>query len=88
MLGLLYESYGAVIWLAIDRAPQVTWKQGPAWKPFFYMDPKIAVLFENSKARDSRVNSIVENDRLRSGFAKSHLVSSTEARERGRNLEE
>ena len=44
------------------------------------MDP---VVFETSKASDSMVDSIVENVRLRSGWAKSHGISSIEARERG-----
>ena len=46
------------------------------------MDPKIEVLLQTWNASDSRVDSIVENARLRSGLTKSHVVSSTEASER------
>ena len=47
------------------------------------MDPKIEVVLETSKAGDSRVDFIVESNRLRSGYARYHLISSTEVRERG-----
>ena len=39
--------------------------QCPVWRPFFDMDRKIEVLLETSKASDSRVDSIVENARMR-----------------------
>ncbi len=49
---------------------------------FFDMDPKIEVLLENARSRDSQVILIVENDGLRAGYATSHAISSTDARER------
>ena len=59
------------------------WSKVRRGDPFFDMDPQFEVLLEHEESSDCGVDSIVENARLRSGWAKSHVISSTEARERG-----
>ena len=49
---------------------------------FLDTDPEIQVLPVNAKSHDSEVLLIVESAELRAGCAKSHAISSTEARER------
>ena len=49
---------------------------------YFNMDLNIEVLLGNAKSSDSMVVRIVKNTHMRARYAKYHVISLTEARER------